>query len=331
MSAPQVTILTAVRNGASHLASTIECALKQTHSDWEYIIVDDASTDSTVSVVEEYQRRDSRIHLLKRSSSAGPYVAANEGLRAARGKYVVRTDADDHFPPQRLERQVQFLENHPEYRACVSFWQGFTESGIIPHTVKVPANPRIFRWELLLRAPSLHSAVCYERSMMDELGGYRELPLSQDYRLWCELTRRDWLGTMPEVLCYVRYHQTRQTHTRATLQMELGLDVLSDHMLALTGERWSRADLTGLRTVGLSQTMPVAQGIELLDRWDRLWQRATDLTPEDRQELARTSAFRRWKHLRANARTQPIPFMMGFLKLATTKTQFLLPAMREAR
>jgi hypothetical protein len=115
------------------------------------------------------------------------------------------------------------------------------------------------------------------------------------------------------------------------LQTELGLDVLSDHMLALTGERWSRTDLAGLRTVGLSRTMPVAQGIELLDRWDRLWQRATDLTPEDRQELARTSAFRRWKHLRANARTQPIPFLMGFLKLATTKTQFLLPAMREAR
>jgi hypothetical protein len=258
-------------------------------------------------------------------------VAANEGLRAARGQYIIRTDADDHFPPQRVERQLKFLQEHPQYRACVSYWQGFTEAGIIPHTVTVPPNPRIFRWELLLRAPSLHSAVCYERSAMVELGGYRELPLSQDYRLWCELTRRDWLGTIPEVLCYVRYHETRQTHTNASLQAELAIDGLSDHMIALTGQRWSRADLAALRAVGLSQLMPAEQGIGLLNRWDKLWQAATDLTPQDRQRLARTSAFRRWKHLRANARSQPIPVLMGLLKLATTQTQFLLPALREAR
>src|SRR5580704_12607304 len=114
MSAPHVTILTAVRNGASHIASTIECALRQTYTDWEYIIVDDASTDTTISVVEEFQRRDARIHLLKRTASAGPYVAANDGLQIARGKCVVRIDADDHSPPHRIERQLQFLADHPE-------------------------------------------------------------------------------------------------------------------------------------------------------------------------------------------------------------------------
>jgi len=331
MNAPHVTILTAVRNGARHIASTLECALRQTCADWEYIVVDDASTDETIGIVEEFQSRDSRFRLLKRAVSAGPYAAANDGLRASRGKYVVRCDADDHFPPQRVERQLRFLADHPEYRACVSYWQGFNEKGIIPRTVTAPRNPRIFRWELLLRAPSLHSAVCYERSAIEDLGGYRELPLSQDYRLWCELTRRGWLGTVPEVLCYVRYHETRQTHANAALQTDLGLDVLSDHMIALTGERWSRADLAALRTVGLGRSMPVDRGIELLNRWDRLWQAAADLTPEDRQELARTSAFRRWKHLRGNARQQPVPVMMGLLKLATTRSHFLLPALREAR
>jgi len=331
MNAPQVTILTAVRNGSRHIASTIECALKQTFTDWEYLIVDDGSTDETVAIVERFCGQDSRIHLISRSSSAGPYVAANDGIRVARGKYIVRTDADDHFPPDRIERQLEFLADHLEYRACVSYWQGFTDSGVIPRVVPVPANSRIFRWALLLRAPSLHSAVCYERSAIEELGGYRELPLSQDYRLWCELTRRSWLGTIKEVLCYVRYHENRQTHTNAGLQLQLGLDVLSDHLFALAGEKWSREDLIALRSVGLSDRMPVDKGVEMLDRWDRLWQAATDLTPDDRHELARTSAFRRWKHLRANARSQPVPAMTGFLKLATTKPQFLIPAMREAR
>jgi glycosyltransferase involved in cell wall biosynthesis len=330
MSDPQVTILTAVRNGARHIAPTIECARKQTFRDWEYIVVDDASTDETVAIVQSFCRQDSRIRLIRRDASAGPYVAANDGIRDARGKYIVRTDADDQFPPERIEKQLAFLASHPEYRACVSYWQGFTDRQVIPRTVPVPSNPRVFRWSLLLRAPSLHSAVCYERSAIEEIGGYRELPLSQDYRLWCELTRRGWLGTMKEVLCYVRYHEGRQTHTNADLQLQLGLDVLSDHLIALTGERWPRPELIALRAVGLSLPLPVGKGLAMLDRWDRLWQAATDLTREDRRELARTSAFRRWKHLRANARTQPMSAISGFLKLATTKSQFLIPALREA-
>jgi len=326
---PAVTVLTAVRNGARYLPATIESVQKQTFADWEYIIVDDASDDRTLGIVEEFQRGDPRLRLLRRTTSGGPYTAANDGLRVARGKYVVRTDADDLSTPDRIEKQLRFLSAHPEYRACVSYWQGFNEGGVIPHTVTpVPDNPRVFRWALLLRSPSIHSAVCFERSAMTEIGGYRELPLSQDYRLWCEMTRRGWLGTIPEVLCYVRNHGRRASYASAEVQQELAMAVLADHLLALTGERWSADDLAALRSVGHSWNMPVGKGIEILDRWERLWRRAPDLSPEDRRELAQISALRRWKHLRANARSQPVSVLTGFLKLATTKFQFLVPALR---
>ena len=331
MTIPQVTILTAVRNGAHHIASTIDCALQQTYRDWEYLIVDDASTDATAEIVQEFERRDGRIRLIRRLSSGGPYIAANEGLRQARGTYVVRTDADDHFPPQRIARQIEFLKSHPEYRACISFWQAFTENGIRPHVVTAPRNSRVFRWELVLKAPSLHSAVCYERSVMEELGGYPELPLAQDYWLWCQLTRRNWLGTIPEVLCYVRYHEGRQTHVNSRLQVKLGLDVLHDHMLALTGERWPQPDLAALRALGLGQSIPVEAGRKLLDRWDRLWNGANDLTLEDRADLSRTSALIRWKHLRANARSKPVTVAIGLCKLLTTRAHSLVPALLESR
>ena len=154
MSAPLVTILTAVRNGARHLAATVESIRNQTFTDWEYLIVDDASTDETVLMVEDMARRDSRVRLLRRSTSAGPYVAANDGLREARGTYVVRTDADDLSTPNRIEAQLNFLAAHSEYRACVSYWQGFNDAGIIPHTVTpVARNSRVFRWALLLSSP----------------------------------------------------------------------------------------------------------------------------------------------------------------------------------
>src|SRR5206468_94305 len=94
----------------------------------------------------------------------------------------------------------------------------------------VPVRPRVFRWYLLLRGASIHSTACIERAALLELGGYRELPLAQDYRLWCELTRRDWLGVLPEVLSYVRRHAGRVTETRAALQRQLALDVVRDHL-----------------------------------------------------------------------------------------------------
>ena len=316
-----------MRNGALYLSETIASIQAQTFSDWEYIIVDDNSDDNTVELVESARREDPRLRLLHRDSSAGPYVAANDGIRESCCRYIVRIDADDLCPPRRIKTQLEFLAAHREYRACVSYWQAFDDRGLVPNTVtSIPGNSRVFRWALLLRGPSIHSTACFEREAMNEIGGYRELPLSQDYRLWCELTRRGWLGTIPEVLCYVRYHEKRASFQRKTLQAECGLDVLSDHLTALTGEMWSRSELEALRAVGMSLPGSVEEGIEMLDRWDRFWQGATDLTLQDREELAQISAFRRWKHLRSNARRQPLRVLQGLLKLATTNHRFLIPA-----
>jgi glycosyltransferase involved in cell wall biosynthesis len=321
---PEVTVLTAVRNGSRYLSETIASIQAQTFSDWEYIVVDDNSDDNTVELVKVARRKDPRIKLLQRVSSAVPYVAANDGIRESRSRYIIRIDADDLCPPHRIQTQLEFLASHREYRACVSYWQAFDEGGLIPNTVtSIPSNPRVFRWALLLRGPSIHSTACFEREAMNEIGGYRELPLSQDYRLWCELTRLGWLGTIPEVLSYVRYHPRRASFQNKTLQTECGLGVLSDHLTALTGETWSRADLEALRDVGLGLPGSVEKGIGMLDRWDRFWQEAPDLTRQDRQELAHLSAFRRWKYLRGNARRQPLRVLRGLFKLATTNHRSL--------
>ena len=321
MSVPQVTVLTAVRNGARYLPETIASIQAQTFANWEYIIVDDNSNDDTCEVVETACRRDPRLKLFRRELSGGPYVAANDGLREARGRYIVRIDADDLCPPYRIERQLGFLAMHREYRGCVSYWQGFSDDGKFLNAVtSIPLNSRVFRWGLLLRGQSIHSTACIEREAMEEIGGYRELPLSQDYRLWCELTRRGWLGTIPEVLCFVRFHEKRQTLQNSTLQADLALAVLADHLASLTGETWFRGELEALRDVGLSLSMPVDKGMEMLDRWDRLWQAATDLTIQDREELSQISALRRWKHLRTNARRQPIGVLFGLLKWALSST-----------
>lgn len=324
MNLPEITVLTAVRNGAAHIAETIRSIQEQTFTSWEYIIVDDGSDDATVEIVERFMGRDGRLRLIRRCSSGGPYIAANEGLRQARGELIVRTDADDLSPPCRLRKQYDFLKTNRQYRACVSFWQGFNDRGLIRGSVTpVPVRPDVFRWYLLLRSPSIHSSACYQRAAIEQLGGYRELPLSQDYRLWCELSRRKWLAVIPEVLSYVRLHENRNSLTRNSLQRSLALDALSDHLLALTGEKWPPEDIEALWIMGLSLPMPVEKGLEVLGRWDRLWQAEPGLSQEDHRELRRLSAFRRWKHLRANARRQPGRVLLNLIRFGATRPNVL--------
>ena len=319
MSSPQVTVLTAVHNGARYLPETIACIKAQTFTDWEYILVDDNSDDQTCKLIEDARRSDNRLRLLRRKHTGGPYAAANDGLREAHGQYIVRIDADDLCTPNRVDKQLQFLADHPEFRACVSYWQGFNESGARSEAVtSIPRNSRVFRWSLLLRNHVIHSSGCIKRDAIVEIGGYRELPLSQDYRLWCELARRGWLGTIPEVLCFYRFHEKRQTVKNRSLQSELALGVISDHILSLTGETWTRQDLEALRDVGLSLPMPIHKGMQMLDRWERIWQSATDLTVQDRRELKELSSLRRWKHLRANVRNQPSAALIGLLRWAVS-------------
>ncbi|MBV8904885.1 MAG: glycosyltransferase [Acidobacteriia bacterium] len=317
---PEVTVLTAVHNGQGQIGETVANIQAQTFGDWEYIIVDDASEDGTAAAVEEAMLQDPRIRLVRRAASGGPYVAANDGLRIARGTFVVRIDADDLSPVDRIQKQRDFLLANPRYRACVSFYEIWNEDGpMAGSTTELPLSNAVFCWYLLLRCPSIHSSVCYLRSAMAELGGYRELALSQDYRLWCELTRRQWLGVMPEVLSYVRTHKDRASFSGRPRQRELALDVVADHLLALTGEVWPRAELEALRAVGHSERMPVRKGLEVLDRWDRLWRAAPGLSGSDRRELARLSAMRRRKHLRANARSEPVRVGADTVRLAITR------------
>jgi len=315
VNSPQITVLTAVRNGAPYLTETINNIQSQSFEDWEYIVVDDASTDRTKLIVERAMRTDSRIKLIAMAQSMGPYAAANEGLIASHGKYIFRIDADDLSPAHRFCRQLQFMAENPTYRACVSFWTPFSEKGILPRVMKVPERPRVFKWYLLLRSQSIHSSACMEREALVELGGYRPLPLSQDYRLWCDLTRRNWLGVVPEVLSYVRMHEKRQSNEQSGLQHELAMDVLRDHMLALTGELWCRQELELLCACGYSRAVPVSDGLAMLDRWERLWAGDPALDDADRADLHQLARFRKWKLLRSNLSQQPIGAVWSGLKL----------------
>lgn len=284
MESPSVTVLTAVRNGAPHIAETIESIRAQTFSDWEYLIVDDGSDDGTPGIVDEAADRDHRIRLIRRDESGGPYAAANTGLAEARGRFVVRLDADDLALPHRIERQIDYLEQ-TGLRACASMWLRKMASGeLLEGVPNVSWGVRALKWRLCVRPQFVHSTACVERSALEEIGGYRELRLSQDLRMWCEFARRHWLGVVPEVLVYFR-RPGGLTASSAELQEQLAIDILKEHLEALSARVWTTDEVRALRPEWSG--VPIGRRLGALKRWAHSWRADQSLGPTERRELAR--------------------------------------------
>lgn len=312
---PLASVITAVHNGTRHLAATIASVQAQDCADWEYLLVDDASSDGSADLIEGLARLDRRLILIRRTQCGGPYAAANQAVLAAKGEFLFRTDADDLQPPHRFSCQLEYLRQASRHRACVSWWQAFDERGLIPGSVATVPPPGAFKWYLLLRGASVHSSLCIRRQALVDMGGYRELPLSQDYRLMCDLTRRGWLGVVPEVLSHVRFHPARATLTRSTVQRDLALDVLRDHYRALSGYPCPPSTLQALWVTGYSLAFDISRGLEGLRHWEELWRADQSLTAADRQALSGLLRLRRWKFLRANLRRAPASVALAAARL----------------
>lgn len=276
-------------------------------TDWEYIIVDDASQDSSASIAERAASGDGRIRVLRRVARGGPYVAANEGLAAARGRYVARLDADDVAAPDRLERQHRFLAANPDVRACGGFHQAISADGErVRPAWRFVVAPGVLRWRLCFAADPAHSSLFAERSALDEIGGYGTDRLAQDWRLWCELSRRGWLGIVPDVVVERRVHDERLGERERPQQIAAANDVAREHILALTGEEWGLEQVQALRDVAHARRTPMRRGLAALDRWVRGWRADASLSIEEEATLARWTSSRRRRHVLASVGTVPI-------------------------
>src|SRR5207237_7493623 len=112
LQAPRVSVLLPVWNGEAFLEQAMESILRQTLSSFELIVIDDGSTDRTAAIADEFASRDDRVRVLRRPHE-GLSATLNAGIAAARGEYVARMDADDISVPDRLQKQVAYLDAHP--------------------------------------------------------------------------------------------------------------------------------------------------------------------------------------------------------------------------
>lgn len=220
---PEVTVLMPVYNAEEYLCASIDSILAQSYADFEFLILNDGSTDASLDVIRSYA--DSRIRVVNNARNLGLARTLNEGLRLASGELIARQDQDDISHPRRLEQQRVFLAGHPDVallgtRAWVIDQEGryrglcvTNQRGQYRGLADYPCSGEGIRWELLFDNCFIHSSVMFRKNVIrDELGGYdAALSFCHDYDLWSRVALRHRVANVPQRLVAYRIHSDSMT------------------------------------------------------------------------------------------------------------------------
>jgi glycosyltransferase involved in cell wall biosynthesis len=214
---PQVTIVMPVFNGEKYLREAIDSVLAQTYTNFEFLILNDGSTDSTQQIIESYT--DERIRALYHDNM-GVAKSLNRGLELAKGQFIWRHDADDICLPEQLQNQMEFLEAHPDY-ALVSTQIAFmTDRGKIAYDYKQPKDHyfnnsdfvKVERSQFNPYSPITHATVLVKKEVFDTVGFYRtDFKTSEDTDLWLRIIEHYDAAVLNYCSYYVRLNATSAT------------------------------------------------------------------------------------------------------------------------
>lgn len=186
---PKVSVLMGVYNSSETVGASIESIQAQTFTDWEFIICDDGSKDNTCEIVSAYQKDDPRIILLENKKNRGLSYTLNQCIKVARGEYCARMDGDDLCDSTRFQKQVQFLDEHPEFGFVSTRMTRFDEGGIYQIPEKIESySPKMF--DYVKGSPFCHAPVMMRKDSYEKVSGYRDIQETrgvEDYDLWFRL------------------------------------------------------------------------------------------------------------------------------------------------
>ena len=257
---PKLSVIMPVYNGERYLWQAIESILNQTFRDFELLIINDGSTDRSREIAVSYT--DPRIVLIDNERNMGLSRSLNRGICLARGEYVARQDADDLSHPDRLRRQVEYLERHPDIVLVGTRVQWIDPQGH-PLRLSSPAfTCSQIRWGYLVRAEGISGAVGMfrKRLVVDQIGLYSEdFRYANDAELHSRIARRFQVANLPEPLYQVRVHSQQMTHTYGDtpdtesdqIVLHNMLDILKSGCADQAPSDWERhaVDLVALRAL----------------------------------------------------------------------------------
>jgi len=202
---PKVSVVTSVYNGEAYLEECVESILNQTHRDLEFIILNNGSTDQTPDILNQY--RDSRLQIIHQGNLGLPR-SLNKGIHLSNSDLIARLDADDYSSPQRLEKQIAFMEKHANVALCGSRHKVLLGSKIFPSMVPFIEKDEDIRKTVSYFNPLSHSTIMFRKKVFIAAGGYSDrFKYAQDYNLWVRMLALGEAHNLDEALSVVRIDQ----------------------------------------------------------------------------------------------------------------------------
>ena len=198
----EVSVISTTYNEEDNLAGAEETVLSQTYDDFEWVIVDDGSNDRTPQMLSELEERESRVRVEIPDKKLGRAEALNRAVKLAEGMYIANQDIDDNSYPNRIERQVKFLDNRPNVGGIGSYYLRDDRIRGEKYIRKFPTEHREIVRALAKYVPIAHTLAMYRKSAWEDAGGYPKIDNGvEDHGLWVQMASSGWnLATVPEVL-----------------------------------------------------------------------------------------------------------------------------------
>jgi len=209
----KVSVLMSVYNGERWLAESIESVLNQTFTDFEFLIVNDGSTDGSGEIINRYAEQDSRIFVFDKPNT-GLADSLNYGIARAKGEWIARIDADDVCEQERLQKQLDLASHYPNVVLIGSGLTQINELGEVGKKYWLPVeHKKLVRRLLRMRPFFAHSSAFYKTEAVQLVGGYRtRIKRAQDYDLWLRLSEKGELACISKPLIKCRKHADQVSH-----------------------------------------------------------------------------------------------------------------------
>jgi len=216
MPQPAVTVLMPVHNGERYLKEAVESILAQTFADFEFLVIDDGSTDRSRQIVESFG--DPRIVLVANAQNRGTVHVLNQGIALAKGRYIARMDSDDISLPERFERQVRFMEAHPKVGVSGTAMR-LIKNGKLRNTRTHAPSDQELKIQLLFSPCFFHPTVIIRAELAKAHPYPDNLVYTQDYNYWTHLASLTSFANLDEVLLHFREHEGQISTRKADMQV----------------------------------------------------------------------------------------------------------------
>ncbi len=297
--------------------------LNQTFGDFEFIIIDDGSTDESLDIIHSFREKDDRIKVFRNEENKGIFFSRNLGLDESTGKYIAVMDSDDISIPTRFEKQVELLENNPEIDVLGTQKISFDERLGEYEPSNYYLSPGLVNWGLIFGYSLCHSSLMFRREIFDEAKyRYQIKPVAQDFDLLVRLSNEHKIANLSEVLLNIRVHENNISLKKRELQRQIAYDIIRTNIINKINEVISDDVISGIifaKHLKKQKQIPnyiVAKQVSILLIKLMKFSLKGDLTDEESDFIRINTASRlRWIWKRINFNPGLIPFVLYSLIL----------------